>query len=330
MQMPGRQFKAGSPYRYGFNGKENDKEVKGEGNQQDYGMRIYDPRLGKFLSVDPITNKYPELTPYQFASNRPIDGIDLDGLEWWKKAIYLISPISGAASDKDIQEGFTKQAMEFLHGIKGLPSAVDNFVDAFGKLGTPGTPFINTQQVKQQVLMQAMAEGGVASIVSLWDLTKAAAKGNKQAIGALGFEAMLFIIPGGKQSRAASTIPRGFKSAAQFKKVGQELAIALEKSGIKFEEIGVQGSSVTGKSYRTGEPFRWGGKKPSDIDAFVLLKEDIPIKGGDKRPDFIHPDKLLKKYPALKEWSDKWTKILNRDITPAAIKPKNKLNFNGI
>lgn len=56
--------------------------MKGEGNEQDYGMRISDPRLGRFLSVDPITKKYPELTPYQFASNRPIDGIDEDGLEW--------------------------------------------------------------------------------------------------------------------------------------------------------------------------------------------------------------------------------------------------------
>ncbi|MEZ2442984.1 RHS repeat-associated core domain-containing protein [Chitinophaga sp. RCC_12] len=46
-------------YRYGFNGKENDNEVKGEGNQQDYGMRIYDPRLGRFLSVDPLTKGYP-------------------------------------------------------------------------------------------------------------------------------------------------------------------------------------------------------------------------------------------------------------------------------
>jgi hypothetical protein len=55
--------------------------VKGEGNSQDYGMRIYDTRLGRFLSVDPITKQYPELTPYQFASNRPIDGVDLDGLE---------------------------------------------------------------------------------------------------------------------------------------------------------------------------------------------------------------------------------------------------------
>jgi|ERR1019366_5919815 hypothetical protein len=35
----------------------------------------------RFLSIDPLTKKYPELTPYQFASNSPIDGIDLDGLE---------------------------------------------------------------------------------------------------------------------------------------------------------------------------------------------------------------------------------------------------------
>ena len=32
--------------------------------------------------MDPLTRSYPELTPYQFASNRPIDGIDLDGLEY--------------------------------------------------------------------------------------------------------------------------------------------------------------------------------------------------------------------------------------------------------
>ncbi|SFQ31208.1 RHS repeat domain-containing protein [Parafilimonas terrae] len=87
MAMPMRTYIATSSlsYRYGFNGKEKDNEVKGEGNQYDYGMRIYDPRAVRFLSVDPLAPKYPELTPYQFASNRPIDGIDLDGLEWFKK-----------------------------------------------------------------------------------------------------------------------------------------------------------------------------------------------------------------------------------------------------
>lgn len=80
MQMPNRTFSAGN-YRYGFNGKENDNEVKGSGNQQDYGMRIYDPRIGRFLSSDPLAKKYPELTPYQFASNTPLQAIDRDGAE---------------------------------------------------------------------------------------------------------------------------------------------------------------------------------------------------------------------------------------------------------
>jgi RHS repeat-associated protein len=80
--MPGRTYRATTSYRYGFNGKENDNEVKGvEGSQQDYGMRIYDPRLGRFLSVDPLTSKYAELSPYCFVANNPIRYIDADGRE---------------------------------------------------------------------------------------------------------------------------------------------------------------------------------------------------------------------------------------------------------
>lgn len=75
--MPGRQYSSTTGYRYGFNGKEKDKEVV----QYDYGMRIYDPRLVRFKSVDPLTKGFPMLTPYQYASNSPIENIDLDGLE---------------------------------------------------------------------------------------------------------------------------------------------------------------------------------------------------------------------------------------------------------
>jgi hypothetical protein len=66
--------------------------VKGLGNQQDYGNRIYDPRVGRFLSVDPFTAKYPELTPYQFASNSPIANTDLDG----KEAKYYVIDLNSA------------------------------------------------------------------------------------------------------------------------------------------------------------------------------------------------------------------------------------------
>jgi len=81
--MPGRDTTYKSSYRYGFNGKEMDNETYGgQGNEYDYGMRIYNPRIGRFLSVDPLAKKYPTLTPYQFASNSPIAGVDLDGLEF--------------------------------------------------------------------------------------------------------------------------------------------------------------------------------------------------------------------------------------------------------
>ncbi|MEW4925449.1 RHS repeat-associated core domain-containing protein [Algibacter sp. 2305UL17-15] len=80
MTLPNRSGSEGS-YRYGFNGKEKDDEVKGEGVQYDYGFRIYDARIGKFLSTDPLFKGYPWYTPYQFAGNKPILAVDLDGLE---------------------------------------------------------------------------------------------------------------------------------------------------------------------------------------------------------------------------------------------------------
>ena len=86
--MPGRQYSAGNAYRYGFNGKEKDTE---EPVQYDYGFRIYDPRLVRFKSVDPLTSNYPELTPYQYASNNPIKFIDIDGLEGGEDPYYLNS-----------------------------------------------------------------------------------------------------------------------------------------------------------------------------------------------------------------------------------------------
>ncbi len=82
MIMPDRSYSATPDgYRFGFNGKEQDNEVSGSGNSYDYGFRIYNPRLGKFLSLDPLFKSYPWYTPYQFAGNMPISAIDLDGLE---------------------------------------------------------------------------------------------------------------------------------------------------------------------------------------------------------------------------------------------------------
>ncbi|MFB0926069.1 MAG: RHS repeat-associated core domain-containing protein, partial [Vicingaceae bacterium] len=76
--MPGRH--ANSPdFRYGFIGKEKDLDLNNEGNTLDFGARIYDGRIGKFLSIDPWTDKYAWQTPYAYFKNSPIYTIDWNG-----------------------------------------------------------------------------------------------------------------------------------------------------------------------------------------------------------------------------------------------------------
>ena len=78
MEMPGRKFSS-SDYKYGFNGMEKDDELKGSGNSYDFGARLYDPRLGRWLAVDAMANVYPFYSPFVYAANSPVTFIDPDG-----------------------------------------------------------------------------------------------------------------------------------------------------------------------------------------------------------------------------------------------------------
>ncbi|SDR89174.1 RHS repeat-associated core domain-containing protein [Mucilaginibacter mallensis] len=121
MLMPGRQYSFFNVYRYGFNGKENDNEVKGVGDEIDYGNRIYDPRVGRFPSIDLLQHQYAGLTPYQFASNSPIADIDLDGLE---KYYYLfdVNKKNGITSLKTVVQTNESSGWDSFKGIFHLPS----------------------------------------------------------------------------------------------------------------------------------------------------------------------------------------------------------------
>ena len=68
-------------YRFGFNGKEKDDQGEWGMTHYDYGFRIYNPGIAKFLSVDPLTKSYPWCTSYQFARNKPMWAIDQDRLK---------------------------------------------------------------------------------------------------------------------------------------------------------------------------------------------------------------------------------------------------------
>ncbi len=78
MQMPGRNASFGV-YRFAYNGMETDNETKGLGNSYTTEFRQYDPRLGRWLSLDPLMAQFPSVSPYIAFDNNPNYFKDLTG-----------------------------------------------------------------------------------------------------------------------------------------------------------------------------------------------------------------------------------------------------------
>lgn len=127
--MGGRSWSQ-SDYRYGFQGQEQDQEYYG--GAVSYKYRIHDPRIGRFLSIDPLAPDYPWNSPYAFSENRVVDSRELEGLE-------KVSAISSTPEDLTNKEGLETgpdysgswQEGEHIFTKRGAPTAV---IGAIGEL----------------------------------------------------------------------------------------------------------------------------------------------------------------------------------------------------
>lgn len=70
-----------SSNRYRYNGKE---EQPVGTDYIDYGARLYSPGLGRWLSPDPLAEKYYNVSPYAFCNNNPVNFVDPDGEDVWE------------------------------------------------------------------------------------------------------------------------------------------------------------------------------------------------------------------------------------------------------
>ncbi|MBP5557344.1 MAG: RHS repeat-associated core domain-containing protein [Bacteroidales bacterium] len=61
--------------RYTFSGKERDEET----GYSYFGARYYNSALSIWLSVDPMSDKYPSTSPYTYCANNPVKLVDEDG-----------------------------------------------------------------------------------------------------------------------------------------------------------------------------------------------------------------------------------------------------------
>jgi RHS repeat-associated protein len=109
-------------YRYGFQGQEKDDEIKGEGNSYSYEYRFHDPRIGRFFAIDPLTAKYPWYSPYQFAGNKVIQFVELEGCE---------EGISGSYSEKINGKIISGQIIDEVVITKQLKATSEQKAKAF-------------------------------------------------------------------------------------------------------------------------------------------------------------------------------------------------------
>jgi RHS repeat-associated protein len=69
-----------SGYQYQYQDQERQDELGL--NWDSFKWRNYDYAIGRFMSIDPLSEEYSYQSPYNFAENRVIDGRELEGLEW--------------------------------------------------------------------------------------------------------------------------------------------------------------------------------------------------------------------------------------------------------
>ncbi|MEL7530986.1 MAG: RHS repeat-associated core domain-containing protein, partial [Bacteroidota bacterium] len=120
MKMPGRDWSVGNEYRYGFQGQEQDREYYG--GAVSYKYRIHDPRIGRFLSIDPLAPHFPWNSPYAFSENMVIAHVELEGAE---SIYYLIRRDLGKIAKVLVHE-MTEAPITKL---AGLGEEVDNDAD---------------------------------------------------------------------------------------------------------------------------------------------------------------------------------------------------------
>ena len=76
MVLEGRSGNSGDANdKIKFTGKERDKET----NYDYFGARYYDSRIGRWLSVDPLSGLHPDYTPFAYVYNNPMLLVDPDG-----------------------------------------------------------------------------------------------------------------------------------------------------------------------------------------------------------------------------------------------------------
>ncbi len=183
---------------YTFSGKEKDVET----GYSYFGARYYDSGLSIWLSVDPMSDKYPNLTPYAYCANNPVILVDPDGRD----------PRPGDPPKYPVLKGVLTTAGGVLSVVGGVglcltPTGVSQVAGA--ALISTGVPSIGLGigQIYDGVTNKGQANipGGIGEAIGQ-GIDKVTSNGNNTFAKTGEF---LDILSGGKPQNAAEAVVTG-------------------------------------------------------------------------------------------------------------------------
>ncbi|UKB86419.1 HNH endonuclease [Chryseobacterium sp. MEBOG06] len=113
-------------YRYSTQGQEKQEDTK----WSSFKWRNYDPTIGRFFNIDPLSEKYAYQSHYNFSENRVVDGRELEGLEWVSTKIFRVAPPAAAAGSTVYGAGVAEEAKtNAINNYNGISKIVNSNIN---------------------------------------------------------------------------------------------------------------------------------------------------------------------------------------------------------
>jgi len=239
--MAGRGFSSAA-YRYGFNGKE--KETDGIADNYEFGARIYDGRLGRWLSADPMFNedRNDGFSPYNYGINSPIYIVDRDGKIWWIAIGAAVGGVVNAGIGVVRGESLAQIGGRFVKGAL-IGAAITACPIVAAQAGVVGAAAVQATLYASPVIYMA---GEGAGQLTRYALSRGKEKFNEnEFVESVAYaipETILDLITGGMGTIATKSIKQQLTENVVEQSLSREIEREIKKDITKQVKKDIRGS----------------------------------------------------------------------------------------